>query len=309
MKRRLLIPLAAVAVCAAALWAYPRLTRPEPLVLSGSVEARDVQVGSLVGGRVTEVHVDEGQAVKEGQLLVRLETDLLDLQIREQRAQVEQQRAHLAETLAGPRKEETNRARVDWQYADIERKRLAALLQEGVIGQDQYDNQDALTRQKLETYQESARGSRQEDIDAARGAVAEAESHLAYLERQLKETAVISPADGIIQSFDLRPGDIVTANQPVLSLLETSQLWVRVYVPETRLGTVHMGEAAEIRVDTFPQRTFTGKVVEIRENAEYTPRNIQTIDQRNDEVFGVKVQIDPTPDLKPGMASLVTLKP
>jgi RND family efflux transporter MFP subunit len=297
-----------VAAVAAALWAYPRLGRPEPLLLSGTVEARDVQVGSLVGGRVSAVHVDEGQVVKKGDVLVTLEPDLLDLQIKEQRAQVAQQRAHLTASLAGPRTEETNRDRVDWQNAEIERKRLEALLKEGVIGQDQYDNQDALAREKKETYEESARGNRPEDIDAARGALAEAEAHLGYLERQRKETLVVSPADGIVQSFDLRPGDIVGANQAVLDMLETSQLWVRVYVPETKFGRVHPGDRAEITVDTFPGRVFTGRVVEIRENAEYTPRNIQTIDQRNDEVFGVKVQIDPTPDLRPGMSALVTFK-
>jgi multidrug resistance efflux pump len=280
----------------------------DPLLLSGTVEARDVQVGSLVGGRVTKVHVDEGEVVKAGQLLVSLETDLLDLQIREQKAAVEQQRAHLTETVAGPRREETNRARVDWQNAELERKRLEALLHEGVIGRDQYDNQEAQARQKQETFEESARGNRPEDIDAARGALAQAEAHLGYLERQLEETKVLAPADGVIQTFDLRPGDLVAANQGLLSILETSQLWVRVYVPETQLGAVRMGDAAEVRVDTFKNRVYPGHIVEIRENAEYTPRNIQTVDLRNDQVFGVKVQIEPNPDLKPGMAALVTLK-
>jgi HlyD family secretion protein len=309
MKRALII-LAVVAVIAGgAFWTYPRLTRPQALLLSGTVEARDVQVGSLVGGRVTAVHVDEGRTVKRGDVLVSLETDLLDLQINEQRAQVAQQRAHLAAALAGPRKEETNRARVDWQNAEIERKRLEALLKQGVVGQSEYDNQDATTRQKLETYQQSERGNRPEDIDAARGAVAEAESHLAFLDRQRKETEVISPADGVIQSFDLRPGDIVAPNQAVLSLLETTELWVRVFVPETKIGKVHLKDRAEIGVDSFPGRVFLGTVIEIRENAEYTPRNIQTVDQRNDQVFGVKIQVDPTSDLRPGMAALVHLKP
>jgi multidrug resistance efflux pump len=308
MKAMILIAVVVIGIGAVVLWAYSPWRAEDPLVLSGTIEARDVQVGSLVGGRISAVHVDEGASVKAGQLLVSLETDLLDLQIKEQQAQVAQQKAHLALMLAGPRKEELARAHVDWQNAEIDRKRLETLLKEGVIGQEQYDDQATQTKSKLETLEQAQRGNRPEDIDQARGSLAEAVSHLDYLVRQRKETEVTAPADGVIQSFDLRPGDIVGANQPLLNMLETSQLWVRVYVPETKLGLVHMGDQVQIRVDTFKDRTFAGKVVEIREKGEYTPRNIQTIDQRSDQVFGVKVQISPTPELKAGMATLVTLK-
>ncbi|HEY0554116.1 MAG TPA: HlyD family efflux transporter periplasmic adaptor subunit, partial [Thermoanaerobaculia bacterium] len=104
-----------------------------------------------------------------------------------------------------------------------------------------------------------------------------------------------------------RPGDLAAANQPVATLLEPDQIWVRVYVPEVQLGRVRIGQAAAIHVDTFPRRSFPGRVVEIRTQAEYTPRNLQTLDQRSDEVFGVKIAIDPTPELKPGMAAIVDL--
>ena len=96
-------------------------------------------------------------------------------------------------------------------------------------------------------------------------------------------------------------------NQPVATLLEPNELWVRVYVPETELGHVQVGQAARIRVDSFPQRDFAGRVVEIRHRAEYLPRNVQTLDQRADQVFGVKVAITPAPELKPGMAAFVRL--
>jgi multidrug resistance efflux pump len=90
-------------------------------------------------------------------------------------------------------------------------------------------------------------------------------------------------------------------------MLEPNQLWVRVYVPEPELGRVKIGQPAMLTVDTYPKREFPGKVVEIRTQSEYTPRNVQTLDQRMDQVFGVKVAIDPTPELKPGMAASVRL--
>ncbi len=107
--------------------------------------------------------------------------------------------------------------------------------------------------------------------------------------------------------MDLRPGDLVAANQPVATLLEPDQIWVRVFVPETQLGRVRIGQDAAITVDTFPHRAFHGRVVEMRSQGEYTPRNLQTLEQRSDEVFGVKVRIDPAPELKAGMAAMVRL--
>jgi HlyD family secretion protein len=309
MKKTIAVLAVVVVLVGAAVWAYPRLTHHREPVLSGTIEARDVQVGSLVGGRVAAVHVDEGAAVHAGQPLVTLEPDLLDLQVREQHTVVEQAEARLALVLAGPRVEQKNQAHADWENAERERQRMEALLQHGLIPQEQYDNTATAARIKHEALREVERGSRKEDIAAARANVAQAESRLAYLERQKKETVVVAPVDGVIQAFDLRPGDLVTANQPVATLLEGDQLWVRVFVPETQLGRVRQGQAAQIAVDTFPGRVFPGKVVEIRERGEYTPRNVQTVEQRSDLVFGVKIAVDPTPELKAGMAALVTLQP
>ncbi|HKE90604.1 MAG TPA: HlyD family efflux transporter periplasmic adaptor subunit [Gemmatimonadales bacterium] len=311
LKRlRIFAPLALLIVAGAfGVHAYAGGRRPLGLILSGSIEARDVQVGSLVGGRVTLVQVDEGATVIAGQPLVTLEPDLLDLQIGQQRGTRNQARARLALAIAGPRAEEKERARVDWQNAEADRRRLGDLLADHAVAQRDYDNAAAAAAIKLAQLEELERGTRPEDLASARAAVAEADARLAYLERQRQETVVTAPAAGVVQSLDLRPGDLVAPNQPMLTLLETGQLWVRVYVPEPELGRVHIGQGAALSVDTFKDRSFSGKVVEIRERGEYTPRNIETVDQRSDLVFGVKIAIAPTPELKPGMAARVTLEP
>jgi multidrug resistance efflux pump len=306
-SRRLWILLVVLAAGAAAYWAFRLRAREEPIVLSGSIEARDVEVGSLVGGRVAAVHVEEGASVRKGDPLVTFETDLGALQIKEQRARVEEIRAQLARVTAGPRSEETARARAEAENSERERRRLKALFDEGVIGRQQYD--DAATRASVaqETLSELQRGSRVEDVAAARAALDREEQRLAFLLRQSEEAVVLAPADGIVQSLDLRPGDLVAASQPVARMLEPGQLWVRVWVPEPSLGQVRVGQRAAITVDSFPGREFPGRVVEIRQQGEYTPRNVQTLKQRMDLVFGVKVAVDSTPDLKPGMAALVRL--
>jgi multidrug resistance efflux pump len=158
-------------------------------------------------------------------------------------------------------------------------------------------------------HEEAARGSRGEEIAAARAAVERERSQLAYLERQRAELDVRAPVAGRIEAFDLRPGDLVAPNQPVATLLEPGELWVRVYVPEPSLGRVRPGAPVTVRVDTWPDRRFAGRVAEIRHEAEYLPRNVQTLDQRSDQVFAVRVEVAPAAELRPGMAAFVELDP
>src|SRR5262249_27204458 len=156
--------------------------------------------------------VEEGDNVTKGQTLVTLEPDLLDLEIGEQAARVDEARARLAALVRGPRPETVARARVDWQGAEEERGRLATLLAEDVISQQQYDEQATATGTKLETLHELENGSRAEDVAAARAALGRESSRLGYLRQQRKETVVVAPADGTIESLDLRPGDLVAPN-------------------------------------------------------------------------------------------------
>ncbi len=297
-----------LAVVGGAVWWFFFRPKPETkLVLSGSIEANTVQVGSLLGGRVQTVHVKEGDTVRPGEPLVTFEPDLRDLEISQQRAQVAQALAELARVKRGPREEEVRQARINYESAEVDRKRFQALWEAGAIARRDYDATQVKAANARETLLAAQRGGPPEDVAAAAAAVAQARERLAFLERQHQELVVTAPAAGLVETFDLRPGDLAAANQPVATLLEPDQIWVRVYVPEVLLGRVTVGQPAAIHVDSFPRRSFPGRVVEIRGQGEYTPRNIQTLDQRSDQVFGVKVAIDPTPELKPGMAAIVDL--
>lgn len=307
MKKVVLVLLLA-ALGLGAWYLYGRDT-PEPaLVLAGSLEAHTVEVGSLVGGRVIAVSVREGDRVVAGQEIVRFESDLRDLEIAEQRSRIAEARAALARVEAGPRREELARARIDYEAAETDRKRFESLRDSGVVGQRDYDSAQVRAASALETLRQAERGSRVEDVAAARAALDREERRLAVLQRQHQELVVTAPAEGVVESFDLRPGDLVGANQPVAALLEPGQLWVRVYVPEPRLGEVHLGQPGAVTVDSFPGRAFPGRVRSIAAQGEYTPRNLQTLDQRSDQVFGVEIDIDPAIELKAGMAALVSLE-
>jgi len=312
MKRSRIVVLLVVVLAAvvATLWYYARQRAiADRLELSGSIEANTVEVGSLVGGRIARVLVKEGDLVRAGQPIVTFESDLPDLELAQQRAVVAQARAQLAVVVKGPRPEDLQQAKTNWEAAQTDRRRIEALWKTGIASRSDYDATLVKESNTLEVYRAAQRGGRPEDVHAAQAALDQQQKRLDFLERQHQELQVVAPADGVVEVLDLRPGDLVAANQAVATLLEPSQIWVRVYVPETQLGRVRLGQPATIHVDTFPQRAFAGSVVEIRTQAEYTPRNVQTVDQRADQVFGVKVAIAPVPELKPGMAAMVTLGP
>ena len=309
MKRKRIVLFVVILLAAAAAlgWWLGARRKEKPLVLSGTIEARDVEVGSLMGGRVSRVLVEEGAAVAANQPIVQFETDLIDLQISQQNARIAQAQANLTKALRGPRVEDIASARALAQNAARESARQKSLLEQGLAPQQQYDAAATQSKTANEALLQLERGNRPEDIAAAKATLEAEQKQLGYLERQRAESVVKSPAAGVIESMDLRPGDLVGPNQPVARMLEPSQIWVRVYVPEPQLGRVHNGQRAAIKVDTWPNREFPGKVVEIRTQSEYTPRNVQTLDQRMDQVFGVKVAIEPAPELKPGMAATVRL--
>ncbi len=294
---------------AAVAWRMWLRDEGDALVIAGTVESRDVQVGSLVGGRVATVPVDEGDLIERGAPVVTLDNDLLRAAALEQEARVAAARAEADRIEAGPRVEVVERARIEWQNAEAERRRLEALVRERALAQARYDEAAARAAALGQAYEELRHGSRPEDIAQARARVAEEQARLRYLREQLGELVIRAPARSIVQSLPVRPGDLIGPNQAVASLRELDQLWVRAYVPETRLGLIAVGQAAEVTVDTYPDRPFSGRVARVSPEAEYTPRNVQTVKDREDQVFAIRVEVPPTPLLKPGMSALVRLAP
>ena len=150
-------------------------------------------------------------------------------------------------------------------------------------------------------------GSRAEDIEQAQAAVAAAKAALDAILTQWADLEVKSPVGGIVDAVDLQPGDLVAPSAPVLSVIDTSRLWVRAYVPENRLQ-VKLGDQLPVTVDSFPSERFTGEVTYISRQAEFTPSNVQTPDERSKQVFRIKVTLKTGADkLRPGMAADVWL--
>ncbi|MFN0056455.1 MAG: HlyD family secretion protein [Planctomycetales bacterium] len=156
-----------------------------------------------------------------------------------------------------------------------------------------------------------SRGYRDEDKAKAAAAVASAQGALQAIERQIEELTIRAPAAGVIEAIDLRPGDLVGANTPAVSMIEADRLWVRAYVPENHLD-VQVGRKVVVTVDAFQGarlRKFTGKVTFVARQAEFTPGNVQTPEERSKQVFRIKVVLEDGHEvLRPGMMADVWLK-
>ena len=347
----------------------------DALIFSGTIETREIRVGSKAGGRVQEVLVKEGQEVQPGQPLVCLDISELQAQLAQAEAAVNQQRARLEKLERGarpeekaqahaateaalanleavrnwPRPEEVAQARAavaaaeaDANKADASYQRALRLRETGDTSKQEYDaakynldsararlkaEQDRLNlllngsrkediraaEAKLKQAQESERlvnaGARREEIEDARAQLAEATARVEQIKTLVAEGQVYAPKKALVEVVSVRPGDLLTPNQPVARLLESDQIWVRIFIPEPQLGLVKVGQRAKIKVDTFPNVAFDGVVEQINSQGEFTPRNIQSRDERNHQVFGVKVGIDNrSGKLKSGMAADVTLE-
>jgi len=172
---------------------------------------------------------------------------------------------------------------------------------------EEIEEAKARLKEAEHAWQLQKQGFREEEIAEARAAVQAAEASLAVIRQQIDELTIRAPVTGIVEAVELQPGDLVGANTPAISLMDVSRLWVRAYVPENRLA-IEVGQRVPVTVDSYPGREFTGQITFIARQAEFTPGNVQTPEERSKQVFRIKVTLDRGEDLlRPGMAADVWL--
>ncbi len=151
-------------------------------------------------------------------------------------------------------------------------------------------------------------GTREEDLALAEATVAETRGKLAEVEVNRREAVVVAPGPAVVDVLAVRAGDLVPPNQPVVRILRDDDLWVKVFVPETELGKVRLNQPVEVTVDAYPGRPLPGSIDQIASVSEFTPRNVQSVDERKHQVFAIKVKVDNREGLfKSGMAAEVTI--
>ncbi|MDO8667183.1 MAG: efflux RND transporter periplasmic adaptor subunit [Gemmatimonadales bacterium] len=325
-RRRILIPLAAIVAIAIAL----KLTvfrsdgADGGLEASGTVEATEAELGFQVPGRIEAILVREGDRVTADQELARLDRTELDARKQQVQAQLAAARALLSEMESGARSEEVAQARealraANERYADARRDldRTQRLVEGGALSQERLDRA-RLQLEVLQSQRDQAQqqvqlvetGPRRERIEGQRASVAQAEAAVRQIDASLANAVIRAPFAGVVTVKDREPGETVGAGAPVLTIMNLDDRWVRIYIREDRIGAVRIGEDATITADTYPDRTYRGQVAFIASQAEFTPRNVQTAEERVKLVYAVKVRVtqDSTYDLKPGIPADVRLQ-
>lgn len=292
------------------------------LLLYGNVDQREVELAFVLQERITRLHVEEGDRVNAGQLLAELDPARYEQAAAEAEAALEVARQQLAALEHGSRPEEIRRARADLasaraaeEDAEANYRRVKELLAQKLVSPQQVDNARAaldIAHSHLQAAQENLAlmetGPREEDIALARARVKGAEAGLARAQKDLADTRLYAPDNGIIQARILEPGDIAGPQKPVFTLALLNPLWVRAYVSETELGKVRQGLPARIFTDTYPGKAYTGQVGFISPTAEFTPKTVQTNEVRSSLVYQVRIIVaDAAEELRPGMPVTVDI--
>lgn len=325
-KQRIPIVIVVVVVVATAVWFwFSRKNGNGTITASGTIEATEADLGFQTTGRAQDINVREGDRVTKGQELARL--DLTEMRARREaaEAQVAAARASLDELESGYRSEEVEQGRARFRAAeqrlnDTKRdlERVKRLFEGGAVSQQRYDDAQTayeLAQSEYDSAKEALRiletGPRKERIATQRAMLKQAEASVAQIDAAIDFAVVKAPFDGLITVRHREPGETVPAGAPVVTLMNPDDRWVRIYVREDEVGHISIGDPATIRGDANRSRDYTGKVVFIASEAEFTPRNVQTTAERVKLVYRVKVQItgDPEFDLKPGLAADVYLGP
>lgn len=303
------------------------------------LESGDLQAQRLIAA---------GQLAQAQATLEKLQKGARPEEIEQAQARAQTATSAYEETRTGPRREQIaaassrlDAAQVNVDKAQRDDDRVHQLFGKQAVSQAEVDNADTAlkgataqrdaAKQQLAELQNGARqedlsqalsrareaqaqaklvtsGTRAEDLKAQKGVVDAAQGRLDQIDVAIAELAVKAPTDGRVEALDLRVGDILAPNAPALTLLEDGQLFVRIYIPETHLGSIHLGDEVPINVDSFPNRSFKGKVEHINGVGEYSPRNLQTADERADQVFATRVALEEgKTELRAGMAAFITV--
>lgn len=286
------------------------------LKISGNIEAHESVVGFKVQGRLVDLLIEEGQMINAGDLIAKLDqTDYLQ-QVQIDEANVKNREAELKLSLSGSRiqeKKSAEQAVIDAQAAlelsKADFKRYQALYEKDEVAAQVRDTYAAGLKRARATYERSKEnlnmvneGARKEQIAINQAAVDAARQALGLSKIRLGYTSLFAPMSGVALVRHAEIGEIMAPGTPVVTIADLDHLWLRGYVSETDIGKVKLGQPVDVKSDTFPGKSYKGKVLFISSQAEFTPKSVETHKERVTLVYRVKISLDnSTHELKPGM--------
>jgi HlyD family secretion protein len=319
MRKRVVIgAVVALGVAALAAWHWYATANARRTAIRGSgiIEVTQVDAAFEVAGRMVERFVDEGMMVDGGEPIARLDEREYRLRVERASGAKDAAEAHYAMMVRGAREQEVDQAlaahesaQSTLRLAQLDYDRIAKLASSGIVSQNEVDraNTDLTNARKAEERAAAQlamlrEGFRTEEIEEARSRLRQAQAELELAELDLSHTKLFAPLAGRVLSKSREPGEMVEPGTPIVTIGDLTRPWVNLYVGERDLGHVRLGMKAQVLVDSFPNQPFPGTVTFVSDRAEFTPKNIQTPDERVKLVYRVKVEVTTRDQaLKPGM--------
>lgn len=292
------------------------------LELSGTIETTDVVLSSKVAGEVTELKADEGESVVKGDTLLIIDHDNYLIQKVQAQAAFDAANSSYQLLKNGARKEDLAQAKEALSQAKANNKlvandyeRFKKLYDQKAITKKQFDEISTrlvISKSQLKQAEENLTKlknfARPEELSAARAKTNQAEAALNLINKTISDCFVTSPISGVITNKYIEEGEMAVPQTSLFQISDIDKAEIYVYVPEAELAKVQLGEKAEIRIDTYPDKVYEGKVTYISSEAEFTPKTIQTKDERTKLVFAVKVEApNKNHELKPGLPADVKI--
>ena len=284
-----------------------------PILVSGNIEAHQSVLGfKTVQSRIVELPFDEGQWIKAGAVIARLDNSDYGQQVKIAEAALEVQRRQLATAeqnlVAACKTVEADAADLELKKADFWRADTLSLKGAGTV--QARDQANAALRQSTAASErdQALQSAAERQIDLAKASVHNAEEALKMAQIVLGYTTLYAPFDGVIVVRQAELGEIMAPGTPVVTLADLDHVWLRAYINETDIGKVRLGQAVTVKTDTYPGKNYNGRVSFISSSAEFTPKSVETHEERVTLVYRIRIDIfNPTHELVPGMPADATL--
>lgn len=290
---------------------------------SGTIEATEVVISAQTAGRVQRIFKDEGSKINSGDTLLTIDKESLELQLKQAQAASDIAKAQYDLIVKGARREDVaqaaeglKQAEANFNLAQADKERMSNLFEQQAITKKQYEDviahfdiAQAQLNSAKENFAKIKNIARPEEIAQAKANYEKAEAAIGLIEKSLRDCSVTSPINGYVVKKFVEEGETVSMMSSLVKVSDLSNVELSIYVAETDLGKVKLGQKAEVTVDSFEEKIFEGEVIFISPEAEFTPKNIQTKDERTKLVFEVKIKIsNPKFELKPGMPADAVIK-
>lgn len=324
MTKNKIITAVIIAVLIMAAGAYKLYLQSEDAkILTGTVEATKADITPRQGGYLRERPFKEGDRVEAGQAAAQLDVRDLEAQMAECDAALKKAQSQLFDLEKGARPQELREAAANvasalsvYKQSHADRLRYEELYSQGAVARQQLDQavaDDLVAINSLKAAREQEallqEGNRVDEIEAQRAEVKRAEAALKNAQVDLADATLYSPVSGVVLSKNYEVGEYVAAGMSVATIVDLSDCWVRVYVPSDVLGSIKLGQECDVKIDAYPDKVFKGRIKEISDSAEYTPRNSITRRERANLVFAVKVALPNEEGIfKPGMVADVLIR-